>query len=88
LLGLTLPDLSSVRNFARSIAVLKNWPAVPDGKFELRPRSDDFGNLDISASDAAFFREMCRIPEEQMTRLERKRYFPIVDKLPPLTNDS
>ena len=66
LLGLTLPDLSSVRNFARSKAVLDNWPAVPDDKFELRPRRDDFGSLDIAASDAAFFIEMSRIPEEQM----------------------
>jgi hypothetical protein len=85
LLGLTLPDLSSVKKFARSKAVIDNWPAVPDGKFALRRRRDDFGDLDISVRDAEFFGDMCQIPEERMTRLERKRYLSIIDKLPPVT---
>ena len=43
---------------------LDEWPAVPDGKFQLRSRCGDLDNLDISVGDAAFFREMCHDPEE------------------------
>jgi hypothetical protein len=81
-LGFALPDLSSVTSFSRSKAVFDIWPALPDGKFELRPRYD---NIDdgISALDAVFFAKMIKIPVERMTRLERKRFKTIFEKLPP-----
>ena len=81
-LGLALPDLSSVTSFGRSKAVFDIWPAVPDCKFELRPRCDDIDD-GISARDAEFFAEIIKIPEERMTRLERKRFMTIIERLPP-----
>ena len=81
-LGLALPDLSSVTSFSRSKAVLDIWPAVPDGKFELRPWCDDIDD-GISARDAAFFSEIIKTPVERMTRLERKRFMTIIERLPP-----
>jgi hypothetical protein len=82
LLGLTLPDLSSVKNFDRSEREFTNWPALPDGKFEPRPRPHR-SSFDISTSDAAFAIDLSKIPEEQWTRLERKRMSSILSKLPP-----
>jgi hypothetical protein len=82
LLGLTLPDLSGVKNFGRSETELRNWPALPDGKFEPRPRPRP-SSFDISTSDATFAIDLSKIPEEQWTRLERKRMSSILNKLPP-----
>ncbi len=85
-LGLTLPDLSSVNDFARSKAVLDNWPALPDGKFEVRIRN--LGDQNISVSDAMFLIDMYKVPEEQMTRLERKRFLSVIWQLPPNRSES
>ncbi len=41
LLGLKIPDLSTVRGFARSKADFKIWYGVPPGKFEARPWHND-----------------------------------------------
>ena len=81
-LGLDLPDLSSVTSFGRSKAVLDVWPDIPDCKFEVRPRCDDIDD-GISALDAVFFAEIIKIPEERRTRLERKRFMAIIERLPP-----
>jgi hypothetical protein len=81
ILNLTLPDLSSVTNFRRSKAVFEKWPALPDGKFESCLRSDDLGAEGLSVEDAAFLVDMPKVPEEKMTRLDRKRYHSLFDKL-------
>ena len=81
-LGLTSPDLSSVTSFSRSKAVFDIWPALPDCKFELRQRCKDIDD-GISALDAVFFAKMIKIPVERMTRLERKRFMAIIERLPP-----
>jgi hypothetical protein len=80
ILNLPLPDLSSVANFRRS-NVFKMWPALPDGKFEFRIRNDDLGAERFSEQDAAFLVDMHEVPEEKMTRLDRKRYHSLFDKL-------
>jgi hypothetical protein len=81
ILNLTLPDLSSVTNFRRSKSVFEKWPALPDGKFESCIRSDDLGAEGLSVEDAAFLVDMHKVPEEKMTRLDRKRYHSLFDKL-------
>jgi len=81
ILNLTLPDLSSVANFRRSKSAFEKWPALPDGKFEFRIRNDDLGAERLSVQDAAFLVDMHEVPEEKMTRLDRKRYHSLFDKL-------
>jgi hypothetical protein len=81
ILDLPLPDLSGVANFRRSKSVFEMWPALPDGKFEFRVRNDDSGAERLSAQDAAFLVDMHEVPEEKMTRLDRKRYHSLFDKL-------
>jgi len=82
-LELIPPDLSSVTHFERSTSVFKKWPDLPDGKFEFRVRSDDFGLEGFSVRDVAFLRDMhqYQVPAEKMTRLDRKRYFSLLRKL-------
>jgi hypothetical protein len=80
-LDLTLPDLSSVRHFERSKSVFEKWPDLPDGKFEFRIRSDDFDLKGFSVRDLFFLKDMHQVPEEKMTRLDRKRYLSLFEKL-------
>jgi hypothetical protein len=61
--------------------VFEKWPALPDGKFEFRIRKDDLGAERLSVQDAAFLVDMHEVPEEKMTRLDRKRYHSLFDKL-------
>jgi hypothetical protein len=81
ILDLPLPDLSSVANFRRSKSTFEMWPALPDGKFEFSIRNDDLGAERLSVQDAAFLVDMHEVPEEKMTRLDRKRYHSLFDKL-------
>jgi len=80
-LDLTLPDLSSVKHFERSKSVFEKWPDLPDGKFEFRIRSDDFGLEELSTGDVFFLKDMQQVPAQKMTRLDRKRYFSLLRKL-------
>jgi hypothetical protein len=80
-LDLTLPDLSSVTHFERSKSVFEKWPDLPDGKFEFRIRSDDSDLKGFSARDLFFLKDMHEVPEEKMTRLDRKRYHSLFAKL-------
>jgi hypothetical protein len=82
-LDLTPPDLSSVTHFERSTSMFEKWPDLPDGKFEFRIRSDDFGLKGFSVRDVAFLKDMLQyqVPEEKMTRLDRKRFFSLLRKL-------
>jgi hypothetical protein len=79
--NLTLPDLSSVTKFRRSKSVFEKWPALPDGKFEFRIRSGDFDLKGFSVRDLFFLKDMHQVPEEKMTRLDRKRYLSLFEKL-------
>jgi hypothetical protein len=82
ILDVTLPDLSTVANVRRSRSTFEKWPALPDGKFEFRIRNDDLGAAErLSVQDAAFLVDMRKVPEEKMTRLDRKRYHSLFDKL-------
>jgi hypothetical protein len=84
-LKIGLPDLSGVRAFDRSIKVFEGWPVLPQGKFELQPRKrTPYDDLDISNEDCEFVIEMKGVPEERMTRFQRKRYASILEKLPPI----
>ena len=81
LLGLELPDCSSVNGSPR-VNRYFIWPALPKGKFESDPVST--GGAEISPRDWLFFKEMKKLPEEEMSRLDRKRFFEIARKLPPV----
>lgn len=81
ILGLGLPDLSEVRMFERSKGILANWPELPEQKFEARLRPPRTAN-DFTPSDYVFMKEMIHVPEEQMTRLDRKRFYAILERLP------
>ena len=55
LLGLTLPDLSSVAVFARSKADFDNWPGLPSGVFERRPWPDGPDNEPLARTDLVYY---------------------------------
>ena len=80
-LGLRVADLSVVEGRS-GIKRFKIWPRLPKGTFERYPISTE--SIQISVRDWLFFREMKRLPEEEMSRLDRKRFFEIAQKLPPV----
>ena len=47
----------------------KIWPAFPKGTFEVYPVST--GSMQISVRDWLFFKEMKKLPEEEISRLDR-----------------
>ena len=73
LLGLTLPNLSSVSGFARSKANFNHWWGVPESAFEnlpwpYGPESEPLAHVDLS-----LLRPTMRWPNSQMTRREQRR---------------
>jgi hypothetical protein len=73
LLGLTLPDLSSVTDFARSKTNFDLWWGLPSGAFELRPWPDGPDNEPLARTDLNLLRPATALPNSQMTPRERKR---------------
>ena len=51
LLGLPMPDLATVRNFARSREDFANWYGLPRGAFESRPWSNGFENEQLASTN-------------------------------------
>lgn len=79
-LGLRVADLSVVEGRS-GIKRFKIWPALPKGTFERYPVSTT--GIEISVRDWLFFKEMKKLPEEEMSRLDRKRFFEIARRLLP-----
>jgi hypothetical protein len=73
LLGLTLPDLSSVAGFARSKANFDLWYGLPSGAFERRPWPDGPDNEPLARTDLKLLRPEMERPDDQMTPRERRR---------------
>jgi hypothetical protein len=88
LLQFELPDLSEIKKYARPIKLLQIWPCLPQGKFDLCHGKNDRAHLDISFRDIEFYKERRDVPEELMTRLERKRFFSVGEKLGELSSKS
>jgi hypothetical protein len=73
LLGLTLPDLSSVVGFARSKANFDLWYGFPSGAFERRPWPDGPDNEPLAHTDLTLLRPEMERPDNQITPRERRR---------------
>jgi hypothetical protein len=73
LLGLTLPDLSSVAGFARSKANFDLWYGLPSGAFERRPWPDGPDDEPLARTDLKLLRPEMERPDDQMTPRERRR---------------
>jgi hypothetical protein len=72
LLGLSLPDLSSVVGFARSKTDFDNWYGLPSGPFVPRPWPDGPDNEPLSRTDLTLLRPTMERPINPTTRRERK----------------
>ena len=72
-LGLSLPDLSSVAGFARSKADFDNWCGLPKGAFERRPWPDGPANEPLARTDLNLLRPAPPWPDSEMTPRELKR---------------
>lgn len=84
LLGLTLPDLSSVAGFARSKANFDLWWGLPSDAFERRPWPDGPDNEPLARTDLKLLRPTTGSPDGQMTPRERKRARAIHMKSDPI----
>jgi hypothetical protein len=73
LLGLTLPDLSSVAGFARSKANFDLWCGFPGGAFERRPWPLGPDSEPLAGTDLKLLRPEMERPDNQVTTRERKR---------------
>jgi hypothetical protein len=73
LLGLTLPNLSTVAGFARSKANFDRWYGLPSGAFERRPWPDGPDNEPLARTDLKLLRPDLQRPDSQMTPRERRR---------------
>ena len=73
LLGLTVPDLSSVIDFARSKAQFDLWWGLPSDGFERRPWPDGPDNEPLAGTDLNLLCPTIAWPDSQMTPRERKR---------------
>jgi hypothetical protein len=73
LLGLTLPNLSTVAGFARSKADFDLWYGLPSGAFERRPWPDGSDNEPLARTDLKLLRPDLERPDSQMTPRERRR---------------
>ena len=84
-LNYQLPDLSEMHSFARGTRGLECWPSLPAGAFEFCPMR--LSNPNFSVRDMEYFRRMRDVPEEQMTRLERKRFLSILEQVRELQDE-
>jgi hypothetical protein len=72
-LGLSLPDLSSVAGFARSKTDFDNWYGLPKGAFERRPWPDGPDHEPLARTDLKLLRPATQWPASEMTPREQKR---------------
>lgn len=82
LLGLRLPDLSSVTKFARTQAIFDRWPALPRGTFKRRPLPDGSDNEPITPEHRELLRKAAGFPNDQMSARERMRALEFWAKTP------
>jgi hypothetical protein len=73
LLGLSLPDLSSVAGFARSKADFDNWCGLPRGAFVPRRWPDGPDNEPLARTDLNLLRPAIKRPIIPTTRREQRR---------------
>ena len=73
LLGLTLPDLSSVSGFARSEANFELWYGLPCDAFQPSPWPNGPKNEPLARTDLDLVRPATQWPDGQMTPREQKR---------------
>jgi hypothetical protein len=73
LLGLTLPNLSTVTGFARSKADFDRWFGLPSGAFERQPWPDGPDKEPLARTDLKLLRPDLEGPDSQMTPRECKR---------------
>jgi hypothetical protein len=73
LLGLSLPDLSSVAGFARSKADFDNWCGLPRGAFVPRRWPDGPDNEPLARTDLNLLRPATERPINPTTRREHRR---------------
>ena len=84
LLGLTLPDLSSVTGFARSKASFDRWWGLPSDAFERHPWPDGPDDEPLAHTDLNLLRPAKGRPDRQMTPRERRREHAIQMKSHPI----
>ncbi len=73
LLGLPLPDLSSVAGFARSRTDFDNWPGLPGGAFVPRRWPDGPDNEPLARTDLNLLRPSIERPISPITHREYRR---------------
>jgi hypothetical protein len=73
LLGLSLPNLSSVAGFARSKADFDNWYGLPSGAFVPRPWPNGPNNEPLARTDLNLLRPATERPINPTTRREHRR---------------
>jgi hypothetical protein len=73
LLGLAVPDLSSVAGFARSKADFDNWFGLPKGAFVTRPWPYGPANVPLARTGLNLLRPETQRPDRRMTPREQKR---------------
>jgi hypothetical protein len=75
LLGLSLPDLSSVAGFARSKTDFDNWYGLPSGAFVPRPWPDGPDNEPLARTDLNLLRPAMERPFNPTTPREHRRAY-------------
>jgi hypothetical protein len=73
LLGLPMPDLATVRHFARSKEDFENWYGLPRGAFESRPWPNGPENEQLAYTNLDLLRPGREKANHQMTRRESRR---------------
>ncbi len=73
LLGLSLPNLSSIASFARSKADFDNWCGLPSGAFVRRSWPDGPDNEPLAPTDLNLLRPATERPINPTTRREHRR---------------
>jgi hypothetical protein len=86
LLGLPMPDLASVRHFARSQEDFANWYGLPRGAFESRPWPNGPENEQLASTNLDLLRPAREKPNHQMTRRESRRAKAAANEWPILSS--
>ena len=73
LLGLPMPDLATVRHFARSKEDFANWYGLPRGAFESRPWPNGPENEQLASTNLDLLHPAREKQNHQMTRRESRR---------------
>jgi hypothetical protein len=84
LLGLTLPDISSVTGLARSKANFDRWHGLPNDAFEPSPWANGTENEPLARTDLNLLRPAPHWPDSQMTPRQRRRERAIRSKSHPI----